>query len=142
MPSIEQRIEQFLASRAFGVAGASVHREKYGNKVLRCYLQKGRHAIPVHPKERSIEGVACVASVADLPADVKSLSIITPPAVTEQIVEQAIARGIRNVWMQPGAESPRAVARCEEAGVNVIADGTCLLVVLGYHEAWEPVGAA
>jgi hypothetical protein len=26
------------------------------------------------------------------------------------------------------------VAICEEAGVNVIADGSCALVVMGYHE--------
>ena len=44
-----------------------------------------------------------------------------------QFVEQAIARGIRNVWMQPGAESSLAVKACEEAGINVIADGSCAL---------------
>jgi predicted CoA-binding protein len=134
MADIQAQIEKFLASAAFGVAGASTAREKYGNKVLRCYLQHGRRAIPVHPREEAIEGVRCVASVAALPAEVKSLSVITPPPITEQVVEQAIARGIAHVWMQPGAESPKAVARCREAGVNVIADGTCLLVVLGYHE--------
>jgi hypothetical protein len=36
--------------------------------------------------------------------------------------------------MQPGAESQRAIATCEAAGINVIADGSCLLVVLGYRE--------
>jgi predicted CoA-binding protein len=131
---LDAQLAKFLASPAFGVAGASTSREKYGNKVLRCYLQHGRRAIPVHPREPAIEGARCVASVADLPADVKSLSVITPPPVTEQVVEQAIARGIESVWMQPGAESAAAVARCREAGVNVIADGTCLLVVLGYSE--------
>jgi len=60
--------------------------------------------------------------------------LITPPAVTEQLVPRAIAHGIRNIWMQPGAESPVAVALCREKGVNVIADGSCLLVVLGYHD--------
>lgn len=134
MSDIQSQIDAFLRSPAFGVAGASTAREKYGNKVLRCYLQHGRKAIPVHPKEAAIEGVACVKAVSELPPDVKSLSIITPPPVTEQVVEQAIARGIQNVWMQPGAESPKAVARCREAGVNVIADGTCLLVVMGYRE--------
>jgi hypothetical protein len=36
--------------------------------------------------------------------------------------------------MQPGAESARAVATCEAAGIGVIADGSCVLVVLGYRE--------
>lgn len=132
--NIEQRIEQFLAAPAFGVAGASSNREKYGNRVLRCYLQRGRKVVPIHPSEATIEGVACVAGVAELPDEVQSLSIITPPAITERIVEQAVARGIGNIWMQPGAQSPAAVAACEAHGINVIADGSCLLVVLGYHD--------
>jgi predicted CoA-binding protein len=130
----DEAIARFLASPAFGVVGASARRHKYGNKVLRCYQQAGRHAIPVNPHETEIEGVACVASVLELPDDVKSLSVITPPSVTERIVEQAIAKGIEHVWMQPGAESARAVAACEAAGINVIADGSCVLVVLGYRE--------
>jgi predicted CoA-binding protein len=72
--------------------------------------------------------------VLDLPDDVKSISIITPPAVTERVVEEAIRNGIEHVWMQPGAESERAVEACEAAGINVIADGSCVLVVLGYRE--------
>jgi predicted CoA-binding protein len=127
-------ITRFLASPAFGVVGASPRRHKYGNKVLRCYQQAGRRAIPVNPRETEIEGAACVASVLELPDDVKSLSVITPPAVTERVVEEAISKGIEHVWMQPGAESDQAVAACEAAGINVIADGSCVLVVLGYRE--------
>jgi predicted CoA-binding protein len=127
-------IEQFLESRAFGVVGASSRRHKYGNKVLRCYQQAGRRAIPVNPREPEIEGVTCVASALDLPDDVKSISVITPPAVTEKVVQDAIAKGIENVWMQPGAENDASVAACRNAGINVIADGSCVLVVLGYRE--------
>ena len=132
--TMEERIARFLSADAFGVVGASTDRAKYGNKVLRCYQQNNRRVIPVNPRAESVEGLPCVASVADLPTEVKSLSIITPPKITEQVVEQAIAHGIENIWMQPGAESPMAVSRCEEAGINIIADGSCLLVVLGYHE--------
>jgi len=132
--TIVERIETFLGVAAFGVVGASAKPYKYGNKVLRCYQQNHRHVVPVNPAEREIEGLACVSSVADLPEMVASISIITQPQVTEKVVEQAIARGIRNIWMQPGAESAQAVATCERAGVNLIADGSCVLVVLGYWE--------
>ena len=132
--TIEKQLEQFLAAPMFAVVGASTNRDKYGNKVLRCYQQNNRPVIPVHPKEKRIEGIDCVASIADLPAEVESLSVITPPKITERIVEQAAAKGIKNIWMQPGAESPAAVQYCEEQGINIIADGICLLVVLRYHE--------
>ncbi|MDX2494558.1 MAG: CoA-binding protein [Desulfuromusa sp.] len=131
---IEKKIEQFLASSVFAVVGASTNRDKYGNKVLRCYQQNKRQVIPVHPSEGQVEGVICVASVADLPTDVQSISVITPPHITEKVVEQAAAKGIKNIWLQPGAESSAAVKYCEEQGLNVIADGSCVLVVLGYHE--------
>jgi predicted CoA-binding protein len=134
MRDIQDPIQRFLTSPVYGVVGASPRRHKYGNKVLRCYQQNGRRAVPVNPREQVIEGVTCVASVLDLPDDVKSISIITPPAVTERVVEEAIRNGIEHVWMQPGAESERAVEACEAAGINVIADGSCVLVVLGYRE--------
>jgi predicted CoA-binding protein len=127
-------IDRFLTSTAYGVVGASPRRHKYGNKVLRCYQQSGRRAIPVNPHETEIEGVACVPSVHELSDDVKSISVITPPAVTERVVQDAIAKGIENVWMQPGAESEASVEACRQAGINVIADGSCVLVVLGYRE--------
>jgi len=132
---VDKRIAQFLKADTFAVAGASTNRDKYGNKILRCYLQNGRKAIPINPRATEIEGVPCVPSVADLPAEVKSLSIITPPKITEQVVSAAIAQGIENIWMQPGAQSPAAIAQCEENGINVIADGSCLLVVLGFRDS-------
>ena len=125
------QIEKFLASPSFGVVGASADRAKYGNKVLRRYLQHGLKAIPIHPKESQIEGQAVLASVAQLPPETHSISVITSPAVTERIVDQAISKGIQNIWMQPGAESAAAVRKAEAAGINVIADGSCILVELG-----------
>jgi predicted CoA-binding protein len=132
--TIQDPIQQFLASPAFGVVGASTNRQKYGNKVLRCYLQNGRKVMPVNPNEPEIEGLPCAATISDLPPDVLSISMITPPAVTAMLVPLALEKGIKNIWMQPGAEHPDAVALCREQGINVIADGSCVLVVMGYHD--------
>ena len=131
--SRQEQIDRFLTSSVFGVVGASSNRQKFGNRVLRCYIQHGRQAIPVNPNEAVIEGVPCVGSIANLPGEVKSISMITPPAVTERLAPDAIAHGIENIWMQPGAESAAAVSLCREKGINVIADGSCLLVELGCH---------
>ena len=130
----KEQLDRFFASEAFGVVGASANRLKYGNKVLRVYIQNGKRAIPVNPKEEEIEGLPCVADVSQLPDGVKSISVITPPEVTERVVDLAIAKGIGNIWMQPGAESSSAVKKCMENDINVIADGSCILVVLGYRE--------
>jgi predicted CoA-binding protein len=132
--NVQEQIDKFLKSKAFGVVGASTSRDKFGNKVLRCYVQNNLKAIPVNPKEPVIEGIPCVATVMDLPDDVKSISVVTPPNVTEEVVKMAIRKGIENIWMQPGAESSAAVDLCRENKLNVIADGSCLLVVIGYND--------
>jgi predicted CoA-binding protein len=128
------KINQFLAAPKFAVAGASSNRHKYGNKVLRCYMQNNRQAIPINPTEGEVEGLITYPSLLDLPEPVESVSIITPPAVTEKVVDDAIKAGVKHLWMQPGAESRAAIKRAEDAGLNVIYGGACVLVVLGYHE--------
>jgi len=131
---LNERIREFLAGEVYAVVGASSDRSKYGNKVLRCYLQNGRRAIPVNPREGEVEGIATVPDLASLPEPVHGVSIITPPTITERIVEEAAAAGVKRLWMQPGAESAKAVRRAEELGLSVIANGPCLLVSLGYRE--------
>ena len=129
-----EQIEAFLAGSLFAVVGASASRAKYGNKILRCYVQNGRRAVPINPSVSEVEGLEAKAWLRDVEGSIDGVSIITPPEVTEQVIEEIIELGIKHVWIQPGAESPRALARAAEAGLNCIAGGACLLVVLGYRE--------
>ena len=131
---LNEKIETFLRSGPFAVVGASPDRNKYGNKVFRCYLQNDRKAYPIHPKAAEVEGRPCYRSLRDLPEPVRAASVITPPPMTERIVEEAQAAGLEFLWMQPGAESPAVVARAEKLGMTVIAGGPCLLVALGFKE--------
>jgi predicted CoA-binding protein len=130
----DPRITAFLARGPFAVVGASRDRDKYGNKVLRAYLQAKLPVFCVHPREAEIEGQRCYPSLAALPEVPRGVSIITPPAVTEQVVADAHDKGAQWVWMQPGAESPAALAKAEELGLEVIAGGPCILVALRYRE--------
>jgi predicted CoA-binding protein len=130
----DERIDAFLRSGPFAVVGASADRSKYGNKVLRCYLQHGHTAYPVNPRAPEVEGQRAYPSLAALPGPVPAISVITPPEVTEKVVREAHATGVRHVWMQPGAESDAAIRAAEELGMNVIGGGPCLLVVMGYRE--------
>jgi uncharacterized protein len=127
----QDKITQFLAGAPHAVVGASRDQSKIGNQVLQAYLENGRPAIPVNPSAKEIEGQTCYPDLAALPTPIHGVSIITPPHVSEAIVEQAGAIGVKNIWFQPGAESKRAISRAQELGMNVIAGGPCILVTLG-----------
>ena len=130
----QQQIKAFLAGKRFVVVGASANREKYGNKVLRVYQQNKLDVVPVNPGGGEIEGLAAYTDLPSVPGAIDGVSIITPPAVTEKVVAQAVSLGIKHIWMQPGAENRQAIELAEQAGANVIAGGPCVLVALRYHE--------
>ena len=127
---MKKNIEDFLASKTYAVAGASANREKYGNRVFRALLKSGRETYPLNPTTSEIEGHSTYASISELPVTPDALSIITPPDVTRQVVSDAIASGVKHIWMQPGAEDGEASQSARAAGLNVIDDGSCILVSL------------
>ena len=122
--------EDFLAANTYAVAGASARKHKYGYKVFKALLASGRETYPLNPVTEEIDGHKAYARIADLPSVPESLSIVTPPEITRQVVEDAIAAGVKNVWMQPGAQDAQASQSARDAGLNVIDDGACVLVLL------------
>lgn len=136
---LDNAIAAFLAGSPFAVVGASASREKYGNRVLRCYWQAGRTAYPVNPAATLIEGAVCYPSLSDLPEPPHGVSIITPPQVSAKVVDEALALGVKHLWFQPGSEHDGAIEKARAGGVNVIGHGPCVLVVLGYRASSLPL---
>lgn len=134
---MRRELEQFFSSPAYAVVGASANREKWGNIAYRMLLEKGFPIYPVNPHHATLEGDRCYPNVYALPDQVQSVVLVVPPQVGEQVVHDCVTRGMRGIWMQPGAESPRALAEAHEHGIAVISDA-CIMVMLApvkhYHE--------
>lgn len=131
--STDAAISAFLGGTPFAVVGASASREKYGNRVLRCYWQAGRTAHPVNPSATLIEGAQCYPSLSALPERPHGVSLVTPPHVSASVVDEALALGIGHLWFQPGSEHDGAIERARAAGCSVVAHGPCLLVTLRWR---------
>ena len=127
-------IARFLAASAFAVVGASTDRAKYGNKVLRCYAQHALPVVGVNPKLTIVEGVPCYSSLAAIPGASRAVSVVAPTTAAMAIVLDAQVAGVRHLWFQPGAEDVAAIAAARRGGIEVIADGPCLLVALGFRD--------
>ena len=73
-------------------------------------------------------GDRCYPSLRDLPEPVGAALIMVAPAQTEAVVRDAAAAGIKQVWMQQGAESAAAVKFCQENGISEV-HGECILML-------------
>src|SRR5947208_818807 len=129
----QERIQAFLESGPHAVVGASRDRSKYGNMVLRAFQQDGLAVFPVNPSADQVEGLKAYPNLASLPETVDGVCVITPPHVTDSIIKQAGRLGIKNIWLQPGAESEHSVQRATQLGMDVISGGPCVLVALRFR---------
>ncbi|WP_458012154.1 CoA-binding protein [Candidatus Solincola sp.] len=111
----------------FAVVGATQDRNKYGYKVLMDLHRGGYRVYGVNPNYDEIEGVRCFPDLASLPEVPDLLIFVVPPEVTERTVEEAARLGVRRVWMQPGSESPQAIAFCRDRGIEAIHDA-CIMI--------------
>ncbi len=77
-----------------------------------------------------VDGDPCYPSVADLPEDPTIVNIVVPPPVTRQVLRQCLDRGLRRVWVQPGAEDDEVLAFLAAHGFTYRAgQGDCIMVV-------------
>ncbi|MEI6667869.1 MAG: CoA-binding protein [Acidobacteriota bacterium] len=115
--------------RTVAIIGASADRSKFSNKAIRAFLRQGYCVIPINPKETEIEGLKAYASVADVPGPIDMASFYLPPTVGERVIDQMAAKGITEVWLNPGADSEALVAKARALGLKPIV--ACSIVGIG-----------
>ncbi len=119
------------------ILGASSDRSKFGNKAVRAHLQAGYEVFPVNPNATEVEGQKAFASLAALPQQsFDRLSVYVPPSVGVKLLDEVAALDVREVWINPGTESPELLARAEALGLPVIQG--CSIVSLGLSPAQFP----
>ena len=122
-------IAALLAEPATTVAvvGATDDPAKYGARVYRDLKAKGFRVFAVNPARDSVDGDPAYPSLADLPEQPTIVNLVVPPAVALQVLQRAHQMGLGNFWLQPGSESPEAIAFLEENGLNHLS-GACIMV--------------
>ncbi len=119
-----------LAASSYAVVGASRDRDKYGFLVYHSLKAAGKTAFPINPNAAEVDGDFCYPALSALPQRPEVAVMVVPPAVTESAVAECARLGIKQIWMQSGAESPAALTTCRENSIAVVAGGPCLMVLL------------
>lgn len=127
---MNETIEAILSKQTFAVIGASANTDKFGYKVWRMLREYGKTAYAVNPNAAAIDGETAYPTLADLPTVPDVVVSVVPPAATETLPAQMAAQGIGYLWMQPGAESAKAVADAEAVGIKTVSGGACIMVEL------------
>jgi hypothetical protein len=112
------------------ILGASRDRRKFGNKSVRAHLQQGYEVFPVNSHAAEIEGLKAYPDLESVPVKhLDRISVYLPPDVVLSLLEEIQERGAKEVWFNPGSDSPEVVARAEELGLDIIR--ACSIVDIG-----------
>jgi predicted CoA-binding protein len=112
------------------VVGATDNPSKYGHVIYRDLKRKGFQVYPVNPRRERVDGDRAYPSLmalAAVPVEPTIVNIVVPPAITESVLKDCLALDLRNVWLQPGAESPKSLEFLQEHGFNYLANA-CIMV--------------
>jgi uncharacterized protein len=108
--------------RTIAVVGASPRRGRPSHGVM-AYLQRhGYRTIPVNPNAAgaAIHGETCYARLADVPEPIDMVDVFRRTDAAAGVVDEAIAAGVKVVWMQLGVRDDAAAARAEARGLKIV----------------------
>jgi predicted CoA-binding protein len=121
------RIVEILGqARTIAVVGLSARRFRPSHGVAEYLQRAGYRIIPVNPKITEVLGERSYASLDEVPEPVDIVDIFRRPEHVPEIVEAAIRKGAKTIWMQEGVVHEEAARRAESAGLAVIMD-RCIL---------------
>lgn len=114
-------------AETIAVVGLSSNPARPSHDVAEYLQRNGYRIIPVNPNEQEVLGERAYPDLASVPGPIDIVDIFRRPEYVPDIVTQAIAKGAKVIWMQPGTENYDAAETAEAAGLKTVV-GMCLRV--------------
>jgi uncharacterized protein len=131
MPDINptsNEIEKILTeSKTIAIVGLTDKPDKDSYRIARYLQEKGYRIVPVNPVYPEILGETSFKSVRDIPFDVDIVDIFRKPGAIPGIVDDAIVKKAKTVWMQLGLTNNEAADKARRAGLQVV-QGRCIRI--------------
>jgi uncharacterized protein len=120
------KAEEMLQAKTWAVVGATDNQSKFGYKIFKFMVDRGFDVYPVNPGIKEVYGKICYESLSALPVKVDAVDVVVAPRIGERIMKDCSELGIRNVWLQPGADAASVVQVAKELNLTVVTD--CIMV--------------
>ncbi len=128
-------IRKFFTARSFAISGVSRDVRKFGRKVYEAFVERGMRVYPINPNLSEINGAMVYRSISQIEAPVEALVLLNTGDKCIPIVEEAVAKGVTQFWIQQKCGSEEVKKYLTDRGVNIITD-ECIFMWL------EPVRGA
>ena len=113
--------------RTLAVIGLSDDPAKPSHSVSAYMQRHGYRILSVNPAISRVLGEPSYPSLSALPIKPDVVNVFRLPKFIPAIVDEMIALGLKNLWIQLGIVHLEAATRAEQAGIHVVMD-RCILI--------------
>lgn len=106
--------------KTIAIVGYSPKPQRPSHAVAATLQARGYRIIPVRPAINEGLGEKAYARVSDLPEVPDLVDVFRQPAAVDAIVDDCIALGVKNLWLQDGVINEAAALRAQAAGMTVV----------------------
>lgn len=116
----DDEIRKILLLKKIAVVGMSKNEEKAANYVPKYLLSQGFDIIPVNPTADVILDRKCCPSLSDVSEQIDVVDVFRPSDQVLQVVQEAIKKKPKVIWLQEGIHNPEAEDLARNAGIDVV----------------------
>ena len=114
--------EILTTSRTIAVVGLSDNPSRDSHRVSSYLKRAGYRIIPVNPTIDEVLGERCYPDLSSVPESVDMVDIFRRSDKVAPVVDEAIRKSAKYVWMQDGVVDESAAERARAAGIAVVMD--------------------
>jgi len=119
-------LEMLCSSRTIAVVGLSGKRLRPSHGVSAYMQRQGYRIVPVNPAETEVLGEKAFGTLREVPETIDMVNVFRTSDAVPGIVDEAIAKGARYLWLQEGVVHEAAAEKARAAGIKVVMD-RCVL---------------
>ncbi len=112
---------------SIAVIGLSDNPAKPSHYVSEYMQEHGYKIYPINPSISEVLGEKSYSSLSELPVKPDIVDVFRLPKYIPAIVDEMLALGLKNLWVQLGIVNLEAAARAEAGGIRVVMDH-CIMV--------------
>ncbi len=116
----DSEIKEIMSMKNIAVVGMSKNPDKDAHQIPKYLINNGYNVIPVNPTADEILGRKCYKNLREVPGNVDVVDVFRPSEDVPPIVKDAIAKGVKVVWMQLGISNKEAEKAASEKGIKVV----------------------
>ncbi len=116
----DQQVCEILLLTKVAVVGMSKNSSKAAYYVPKYLFDNGYDITPVNPTADEILGKKCYSSISEVDEEIDIVDIFRPSDQVLPVVQEAIKKKPKVIWLQEGIHNTEAEKLATQAGIKVI----------------------